>query len=572
MDARKLFSDIPEDLAALSDDDIQGLLATHMDAIDKIAAEDPEFLGDLDAVSVLSEMESGVEDVERIKAELSAREGAAEAFRAKKDELAARVKPAELAAETEEPEAVEETEQTDDPEAAEIVAEAEAVTEAAAELEPIVAAAPRVRRPLPRPSAAHQAVESTPNGFVASSGIPDVPAGHVFQDGKDYARAAIRAHKSVSQLPPGFRQDVVIASLNVPYPEDRRLAGTDADPDGFANMDTIKRYTSPQALTASGGLCAPVTPYYEQQFIATLDRPVRDALAGFNANRGGIRFNPPVGIGTVTGSDAIGIITAAEDAEGGTFATKSCLTVACVDAVEVDVDIIYHCVVWSNLTSRTFPERVAQFNETVLAGHARLAETNLLNKIKAGSTNVTQANTNSQGATSSLLGSVLTAAAGYRSRQRMNPDAPLRAILPAWTRDLLVADIVRSQFNRFDMTESGLMALLKSYNINASFSIDGPSTGTGQVFGAQTAGALDPFPTSVQWALFSEGSWLFLDDGVLELGIVRDSVLNATNMFSQFGESFESAAFVGIESLWITTAVCPSGTVAAPVSNANFCA
>ena len=65
-----------------------------------------------------------------------------------------------------------------------------------------------------------------------------------------------------------------------------------------------------------------------------------------------------------------------------------------------------------------------------MAGFARLAETNLLNAIKAGSTNVTQANTNTQGAVSSLLGSVLTAAAGQRSRQRMAPDATLRAIFP----------------------------------------------------------------------------------------------------------------------------------------------
>ena len=65
-----------------------------------------------------------------------------------------------------------------------------------------------------------------------------------------------------------------------------------------------------------------------------------------------------------------------------------------------------------------------------MAGWARLAETNLLDGIKAASTKVTQANTNTQGAISSLLGSVLTAAAGQRSRQRMPADATLRAMFP----------------------------------------------------------------------------------------------------------------------------------------------
>ena len=65
---------------------------------------------------------------------------------------------------------------------------------------------------------------------------------------------------------------------------------------------------------------------------------------------------------------------------------------------------------------------------------------------------------------------------------------------------------------------------------------------------------------------------MFLDGGVLELGIVRDSVLNAENQFEIFGESFENAANVGIESLWITTDVCPGGAVAAPKDlTAHFC-
>lgn len=579
MDTRKLFADVPEDLAALSDDQIREALAAHMGAIDKIAANDTEFLGDLDATTILTEMASGVEDVERIKAELTTRDEASANFEAKVAEMAAKVKPAEtLAAE---PEGDDDSDDDggddsdgDDPAAeavAEVTAEAEAITEAAAELEPVVAAAPKVRRPLPRPSAAHQPPPAETPAFVAAAGVNGFQSGQRLESERDVLKALASAATAAISTPPGFRQEVVVASLKTPWPEERRLANADADPEGFSNWDKIANVTRPNgALLAAGGLCAPVTAYYQQQFIATLDRPVRDALVGFNADRGGIRYNPPVGIGTITGSTAIGTVTAAQDGQGGTFAAKTCLTVACVPAVEVDVSIIFHCVTWSNLTARTFPERVAQFNDTVMAGWARLAETNLLNGIQAASTKVTQANTNTQGAVSSLLGSVLTAAAGLRSRQRMRADATLRALLPAWTRDLLIADIVRSQFDRFEMTESGLMQLLRGYNIEASFFLDSSSTG-GQVFGTQTAGALLSFPTTVEWFLFPEGSFLFLDGGVLELGIVRDSVLNAANQFQIFGESFENVAFVGIESLQIRTAVCPSGTVAATKDNSTFC-
>ena len=66
--------------------------------------------------------------------------------------------------------------------------------------------------------------------------------------------------------------------------------------------------------------------------------------------------------------------------------------------------------------------------------------------------------------------------------------------------------------------------------------------------------------------LFHPGAWLFLDGGVLDLGIeIRDSSLNATNQHEAFFESFESAAFVGVESLRIRGSWCASGEAAALV-------
>ncbi len=70
----------------------------------------------------------------------------------------------------------------------------------------------------------------------------------------------------------------------------------------------------------------------------------------------------------------------------------------------------------------------------------------------------------------------------------------------------------------------------------------------------------------MRWYLFPEGTFLFLDTGTLELGIVRDSVLNATNDFEIFGETFENVAFIGVESLAVSSAICDSGTVTLPVA------
>lgn len=52
------------------------------------------------------------------------------------------------------------------------------------------------------------------------------------------------------------------------------------------------------ALVASGGLCAPVTPYYQVVAVEPWTElwkcnPVRGSLPAFRADRGGIRFSHP---------------------------------------------------------------------------------------------------------------------------------------------------------------------------------------------------------------------------------------------------------------------------------------
>ena len=83
------------------------------------------------------------------------------------------------------------------------------------------------------------------------------------------------------------------------------------------------------------------------------------------------------------------------------------------------------------------------------------------------------------------------------------------------------------------------------------------------VYGSQGAAALLEFPDSFDWYLFAEGTFLFLDGGSLDLGIIRDSSLVGTNDYKMFVETFEGVAKVGIESLRIRQAVNVNGVAAA---------
>lgn len=57
-------------------------------------------------------------------------------------------------------------------------------------------------------------------------------------------------------------------------------------------------------LVASGGLCAPVSPYYTLAYFENGSKPLRDALPAFHADRGGIRYRTPPGLGTLADRQA----------------------------------------------------------------------------------------------------------------------------------------------------------------------------------------------------------------------------------------------------------------------------
>lgn len=567
----KLFTALPADLAALSDEEIATLTQSHVDALSKIKANDTEFLGDATATDVLAELKAGREQYNALKAEQAARVEAQTNFQAEVDALTSDVEELAATSEetTEEEAAVEETTteaETTEAEVVELAAEtveAEAVVE---EPEAVAAAAvvetPRFARP-PAVAKQHrpQAVRPTGTALVASSGLDAVARPGETLDRDKLALAMQEAFRRNSATPGAT--DVVVASARYEFPEERLLTSADANGDGIITLDSpkVRAIVGEEALVASGGLCAPVTPYYDLQNIAVTDRPVRDALAVFQAIRGGLKFAAPPSIGDIT--TAVGRITAAQDAAGGSSGSKTCQTVICPDFSEVDVAAIYHCLSAGNLGARAYPEQVAQFIDLVMAAHSRAAETALLDGIAAGSTAVTAAQIG--GVTSSLFPAMLAAASGIRSHYRMASDATLRVLLPSWAKDLLKADIVRQPYDKFQLTDAEMISIIRSFNIEPSFFLDGETSG-GQVFAAQTPGALNAWPTTIKWYIFPEGTWLYLDGGTLELGLVRDSTLNATNTYQMFGETWENVAKVGVVSYKVTSTVFDTGGLSAPVT------
>lgn len=598
---------IPEDLSALSADELRSFINETVPRAQEVGGDPNSFAVDgRKLADVRAELAEAVDALTEARESLAALEAeGTEGAETTEPEAPAEGEEGveegtEEAAEDEE-EAEEGTEGTEGELTAEIAELANAVGEVV-EPTPVVsrtAAAAPARRSRPARSRASrpQEAEEPRTALVAAANVEIVAEGQEFPSELTIADAMIRRRGRFGLIAEGSEENIAIAraSWSHLYGTERTL-GRDEE----ANAALIASVTDPVqirekfearrkevggSLVASGGLCAPVTPYYNLMMISNAVRPVRAALPSFNADRGGIRAALPASLAAVT--TGVGSMTAAQDAAGGTTGTKSCQAIDCPPFVETDVEIIYHCLKFGNLGARTFSERVAQWNNLVLAAHARLAERILLTGIDAASTQV-EAHSISAGASAELLSAVLTAAAGLRSRHRMDPEAILRLLMPRWVLDLVVSDVYRSQFERWDMTPDKFVALLRQGNVEPSFYIDS-AIGKGQEFGSQTAVAkcstepgagygLLPFPEAVTWYLFPEGSFLYLDGGTLELGIVRDSVLNATNDFEIFGESFENVAFIGVESLAVTSYVADIGVTAGttiPVSGVgdavNYC-
>ncbi|MFC5230274.1 major capsid protein [Pseudonocardia zijingensis] len=365
---------------------------------------------------------------------------------------------------------------------------------------------------------------------------------------------------------PGTRMPVL--TVDVEYPE-ARVLGSSIE----ANFEKIREVTSPNALVAAGGLCAPLETLYDVEVIGSTARPIRDALARFAVERGGIQFRP--GLSAASAVNGAGVWTVADDeaADGSGGAVKDCYIVDCPGVEDATIQAIYSCLEFSNISSRFDPETTAANVREGMIAHARLAERELYSQMAALS-KLVQANDQVVGATRHILGEMDKLIAYYRDRHRLDDNVSLTWLAPQWVRDLMRADIAYQMaagdwIEALAVADSTLSGWFSRRSIAPVWFLDGNPTAQtvngvaipSQVYADVAAGGTIPqFPTPFDSLLFTTGAFLFLDGGSLDLGLVRDSELNSRNRYQQFSETFEGVAFRGVEALRPVFDVCPTGS------------
>ncbi len=437
---------------------------------------------------------------------------------------------------TEEPQTTTTADEVQQEEQAPVTAAAEQPFEAPADRQPVIE------------------VKEAPVTITAGADIPGYSAGSTIADMSEVAVAMEKRIHSLRRVNGGDGEQHIVASVTTEYPEARTLT-TDAE----ANALKIAAVAGPEALVASGGHAAPFEVKYDIYSIGSTNvRPLRDALPRFQADRGGIRFVTPPSFAAGTYANAVGVWTATNDsATTPSPATKTSLTVSAAAENTKSTDAVTLQLQFGNLMTRAYPELIARHNELALVQHAREAEQNLLSQLTNGSTAVTT--TNLIGFGRDFLVQIRRAAVAYRNRHRIDPNTQLQAFIPEWVYDAMAADLTLAMpgDGTLSVSKSEIDGYLSHSNVTLVSSPDMT------VFGSQSAAALLEFPDEFDWYLFAEGTFLFLDGGTLDLGIIRDSTLVGTNDYKMFIETFEAVAKVGIESLKITSTISINGVAAA---------
>lgn len=334
----------------------------------------------------------------------------------------------------------------------------------------------------------------------------------------------------------------------------------DSTPDEINEVLTAA--TDPGALVAAGGWCAPSEISYDFFNIVCEDGMLDLPSVGV-LNRGGFRFPTSPTIADIFSTFPGSIWTWTEDddisAETSASLEKTCARVDCPDFDEVRALCDGLCVTAGNLTTFAYPEMVANFIRLVMAARAHTTNQSIIQQLVDASTAVDMLGSG-EGATSSLLNSIELQVWDYRNRFRMCEDAILEVVLPNWALGAVRADLAnRTGVNLLSVTNGMIADWFNLRGVRVQFVQDWQSGFVGTPIG-QPGAVATAWPTSVDYLLYAPGTFVRGQGLQLDLGVVRDSTLNAKNDHTAaWMEDCYAVAQVGHESRIVSTDICTAG-------------
>ena len=329
-----------------------------------------------------------------------------------------------------------------------------------------------------------------------------------------------------------------------------------------------------EAMVAAGGWCAPPQNRYDFFNIACEGGMID--LPTFGVERGGVNFPVSPSLAD-TFSPALPWYTAFSNATVPWLWTntddiltvtgtpnKPCIRVPCSAMTPVLLECYGICLTAGNLADNAWPESTRNFLRLLMAAHFHASNARYISQIvTAAGTVITGCTAAGSGAAAPMLATAELGAWDYRTKFGMCDDDVLEWIVPAWSKGVVRADVAkRTGVSDFMcVTDTQIAAWYDCRNIRVQFVDDFQVRAAGQP-GAATA--ITQYPSFTNGLLYAAGTIARGNGMSLDLGVVRDSTLNAENDFTAaWMEECHLIAKFGHEVRNYSINICPDGTTGA---------
>lgn len=334
--------------------------------------------------------------------------------------------------------------------------------------------------------------------------------------------------------------------------------------------------TDVDILTAAGGWCAPSEISYDFFNIVCEDGMIDLPTVGLN--RGGVQYPTSPSFGDIVSiPDIVWGWTEQDDIDAITSDSvfKPCVRVECPTFVDRRADCFGFCVTAGNLVDYAYPELIANWLRLVFAIRAKATNAAIIDIMLNGggsgdaiTPSIPVDHTGLLGATTSaLLQSIELSIVDYREKYSMCSDAVLEVVLPRWANAVIRADLAnRDGIDVFGVTNGMIADWFNLRGARVQFVGDWQVREPGAAGTATPGGAtaLTEWPDTLDYMVFAPGTFVRGNSMSLDLGVTRDSVLNATNDHTAaWAEDCFAILKPGHESRVVTVALCPSGEIGA---------
>jgi hypothetical protein len=534
----------PEDLSTLSVEELTALQTQTLAEFDTLAERD-----DID--------NDGVDRLATLADQLEALQGAHQALAAKatamanaKDKVKKFRPPAPTTVSEENGKVIE----------GEVVAE---------EADGKVAAETRATTKVPALTKVTERAPEIPAGTAASNDLTIVAAASSSGiqmgqklDSIDTLVAAVNSHARSMVTTRGTPTFQAVATIQNRF--DHVVDGTGTSPGELeAIMRELRSPDKLDSLVAAGGWCAPSETRYDFFNIACEDGMVD--LPTIGVTRGGLTWpvSPSLSdvyTGAFTNATNPWLWTEQDDILAVTGSpTKPCVRVPCADFDEERLECYGICLTAGNLTDSAFPEATRNYLSLLLSAHFHAINARYIAQMVTLSSSTTAIPTGSCRAISSDLPDYIgLAAQDYRIRYGMCDDDVLEVVLPRWAQDAIRSDLSRrTGVDPTNFSNADINNLFSTRRVRIQWVSDWQVRSAGLPGGSTF---LTAWPDSLEFLIYAAGTFVRGNGLTLDLGVVRDSVLNETNDHTAaWTEECHLIARMGHESRRYSMPVCVGG-------------